>query len=268
MIQDLFYRDHRKTTENKNEEAAMKRQSDRLVRDLLNAGLIECGMVWYESEKGFPYPYRYVQLTARGAKELEAAGLTTRFKSHRKDKGQDSARHALDINQFYVALQRACWQQGIIIRKWLDDRQLAALERADTLMENVPDAFFVLERDGQLYTHFLEADRGTEILVSDKGRTTDLRTKFLRYGTHLKDTFHQAPSFQGLPTPIVLIVTTGGPQRLSNMIDTAFSTGGRGSYWFTTAGELYASKDRSHFWAEHWQVPGNESYRSLLNRLK
>lgn len=273
MIQDLFFRDHRPKTDNRNEEAAMKRQADRAIRELVDAGLLECGMVWYEAESGFPYPYRYVQLTAAGARALEDADLPIRYKSHRKDKGQDSARHALGINEFYVFLQRACWQQGFRVAKWQDDRQLAAMEKTDTLLENVPDAFFLIEANGTYYPHFLEYDRGTETLVSDKGRTTDLLTKYQRYGRHLGGNFTVAPFFEGLYQPVVLNVTTGGPRRIFGMMDTCHQAGGRGSYWFVGADTLYSSKSPTHFWAKHWQAkptddPDEVSYRSLLNRLK
>jgi hypothetical protein len=225
-------------------------------------------MVWYEADSGFPYPYRYVQITARGARELEERDLPTRFKSHRKDKGQDSARHSLGINRFYVALQRSCWAIGATLALFVDDRQLAAMEKADTLLENIPDAFFIIEYQGNHYPGFLEYDRGTETLESGKGRTTDLLTKYDRYGKHLKSAFTRAPYFEGLYQPIVLNITEGGDGRLGGMMGVCFKAGGLGSYWFVKASDLYATKDPSHFWDKLWQVPGGESYRSLLDRMK
>lgn len=268
MLQDLLYRDHRAKASLKNEEAAMTRQADRHIRRLLDAGLIERGMVWYESEQGFPYPSPYNQITAKGAAVLEEAGLSVRFKSHRKDKGQDSARHALEISRFYVALQRACWWLGAELSLWYDDRQLAALDASSTLLENVPDAFFVVEYQGRTYSHFFEADRGTETLVSEKSRKSDLLTKFTRYGRHIKDDFLEAPFFDGLPRPIVLTVTTGGERRMQEMMATAIKAGGAGSYWFATAAEVYADKQAQSFWRELWHVSDGVSCRSLRTRLE
>lgn len=267
QLHDLFFRQTTKT------EATTQRACSRLIRPLIDAGLLEAGMVWYEAESGFPYPYRYLQITTRGAAVLAEHGYEVRYKSTRKDKAQDSARHILGISEFYVALQRACWAVGATLPLWVDDRQLSGMERSQTLLENVPDAFFVIEHEGKHYPGFLEYDRGTEILVSGKGRTTDLATKYDRYGEHLKNRFHLAPYFEGLSAPVVLSLTTGGQVRLKGMMDTCHDAKGRASYWFATTKTLYQSSDPMHFWSKLWALkpthdPEVVSYRSLLDRMQ
>jgi hypothetical protein len=149
---------------------------------------------------------------------------------------------------------------------WINYRQFRALPKTQTQLQNEPDAFFIVKRNGVPLTFFLEIDRGTETLVSEKGRTTDMFTKYSRYGSFLKERYADAPFFANQPPPVVLTVTHGGKVRKKGLIETAAKAGCQTAYWFTTADELYASKEPNALFDEVWQVPGEVSCWTILNR--
>jgi hypothetical protein len=271
MLQDLLFRDHRASNPLlKNEEAAMQRQANRLIIQLKDAELLERRMVQRVSDNGFPYAYPFNVLSRKGADILTRyyarhGGALRWTESVLKLKPHTYA-HMLEINRFLVALQRACWCQEIELTYWVDDRQLSTIDRSQTLFENIPDAFFILEVQGRIYTHFVEIDRGTESQYLVSG-DNDWSTKVERYGRLLKTNFRLAPFFADLPTPIVLTVTTGRQTRVRNMMTETLASGGRGSYWFTTASDLYPDKSAQSFWGPVWTTPDGE-VRSLLDRVR
>ncbi len=271
MLQDLLFRDHRASNPLlKNEEAAMQRQANRLIIQLKDAELLERRMVQLVSANGFPYAYPFNILSRKGAEVLSRyyakQGGTLRWTESVLRLKPHTYAHMLEINRFLVALQRACWWADVELTYWVEDRQLGLIDRAQTRFENIPDAFFILEYERRVYTHFFEVDRGTESQYLVSGNN-DWATKVERYGRLLKTNFRMAPFFAGLPQPIVLNLTTGKQQRVKNMMQETLTAGGHGSYWFATASELYPNKQADSFWRPVWLTPDGE-VRSLLDRVR
>jgi hypothetical protein len=273
MIQDLLFRDHRPENANQNEEAAMKRQADRLIIKIKDAELLERRATQLVSANGFPYAYPFNILSHQGSdilrnhyKKHPERGTLRWTESVLKLKPH-TYRHSLDINRFFTVMQRGCWAQDIDLLYWRDDRQLAAIDRSQTNLQNIPDAFFILRnREGKIFTQCLEADRATESLYLIN-YDNDWSTKVERYTDWIRFGFQSAPMFANLPPPIVVSVTTGSERREAEMIKETAKSGGKGAYWFTTAAKLYADKDPNTFWDHLWQTPLGGEPRSLLDRL-
>lgn len=270
MLQDLLFRDHRDENQDlKNPEEAMKRQANRLIIRLKDAELIERRMVQLISDNGFPYAYPLNVLSRKGAEILTRyyarhGGSLRWTESVLKLKPHTYA-HALELNRFFVALQRACWAEDIELSYWIDDRQLSSIDRSQTLFESYPDAFFMLERDRQVFTHFLEIDRGTESLYLIRGNN-DWSSKAEHYSRLLTTNFARAPFFAELPIPVVLIVVTTGARRTSNILAEILDTKAHGTYWATTNRRLYPDKRADHFWQPVWNTPNGEVC-SLADRV-
>lgn len=270
MMQDLLFRDHRAEDPTlKNPEEAMKRQANRLIIRLKDAELIERRMVQLISDNGFPYAYPFNILSRNGAEVLTRYyakhGGTLRWSESVLKLKPHTYAHSLEINRFFVALQRACWAEDIELSYWIDDRQLATIDRTQTLFEHYPDAFFMLEKDDHTFTHFLEIDRGTESLYLVSG-DHDWATKAERYSRLLTTNFARAPFFAELPPPIVLIVVTTGERRTANILAEILGAGAHESYWATTAKRLYLDKHTDRFWQPIWNTPDGEVH-SLLDRV-
>lgn len=259
MLQDLLFRDHRDPTHDarlKDPEAAMKRTANRLIIRLKDAELIERRLVWMESAHGFPYPYPVNQLTAQGANLLKRVyaehGGTVRWRPSLTSLTDRGARHALEINRFFVALQRASWVKDVTVHHWRDDRQLAAMDRGETLFDNVPDAFFILEAGGQQYSFFLEIDRGFETVASLLGDPGDWTTKIERYQRFLTAGYARAPYFATLPEPLILTVTTSAA-RVVSLLAATRTVAPDGPYWMTHQAALYADKAADALWRPVWE---------------
>jgi hypothetical protein len=272
MLQDLLFRDHRdpiKDASLDNPEEAMKRSANRTIIRLKDAELIERRMVWMESRQGFPYPYPCNQLTSHGASFLkrhyQRHGGALRWRASLSGLTDRGARHTLEINRFFVALQRGCWNADVQLSLWRDDRQLAAMDRASTYFDNVPDAFFILESGMGISPFFLEVDRGFETIVSQSGDDGDWATKLERYDRFLSHGYSQAPFFDELPEAAVLTVTTSA-RRVASMIDATRLAHG-GPYWYAPAADLYATKSADALWQPIWHsVTGQGvSLRDLLS---
>lgn len=221
---------------------------------------------------GGPYLHFYNVLTPAGARavaEHYAATSTGELRWSRSvyDLGPHQVDHSLTINDAYISAARAANQAGFPLRDWHDDRQLMALQREGlTHFVTVPDGYFVLERQGRPYGHFLEVDRGTESQTSQRRPDKAWTRKIEGYGRYLTRLIGLDPRFAGDNQPIVLTVALT-QRRLEGLLAATRDAGGGGRYWFTTAAELLAGDDPEVFWAPVWRVCTDSAPRSLGDRL-
>ena len=84
------------------------------------------------------------------------------------------------LYDLYALFQRNARSQGLKLRAWHDDRQLAALRNQGAIkLLNVPDATFVLGRTAaDAKAFFLELDLGTESVSGRSGRRRAARALF------------------------------------------------------------------------------------------
>lgn len=86
-----------------------------------------------------------------------------------------------------------------------------------------PDAVFGLKyitKDGPRYRFFVvEADRGTEPLVSNSGSRKSMLRSFHQYGAYIGEKLYRA--HLGLTAPLLLLTVTTSEQRLANMLEVA-----------------------------------------------
>lgn len=139
-------------------------------------------------------------------------------------------RHALELARFKVILILACrmthqrvklmfWKQGESIRDYVDIRNK---HREIQSLPIHADAFFALELKGTKTKHFfLEIDRGTEPIVSNKNRSS-IRKKLIAYQYYKKSKKVRVDDIKGFQ---VLFVTIGQlanknrSNRISNIIE-------------------------------------------------
>lgn len=174
--------------------------------------------------------------------------------------------HLLHTNDVRIAFQLAAATDGWEIVRWLDDRTLRRREMKEyvTLPETaervaiVPDGFFSLARDRDIYHHFIEADLATVVGVSSKSGRRDWARKVRAYlayfqsGQYAKR--YRADTFR------VLTVTTGDG-RLENLLRITEEVGGKSIFWFTTYEALLAQPLVA---APIWSVAKREGLSPLV----
>jgi hypothetical protein len=174
--------------------------------------------------------------------------------------------HLLHTNDVRIALQLAAATDGWDIVRWLDDRTLrrremkeyVALPETGEHVAIVPDGFFSLARERDIYHHFIEADLATVVGLSSKSGRRDWARKVRAYlayfqsGQYAKR--YKAQSFR------VLTVTTGAG-RLENLLRITEEAGGKSIFWFTTYEALSAQPFVA---APIWSVANREGLSALI----
>jgi len=256
------------------QESAARRAAQRALNRLWNAGYVDRRPIMLTSKKtGFGYQSFVSVLIRKGADELQEY-----FKAQGKGElrwtkrgikiSNKTIEHSLAINDFYVLMRRACEEEDVGFLEWKDDRQLTAMNNAHLLrLVAIPDAFFVLEKNGKFFGHFLEIDLGTETGV---GRVSEgvWQQKISAYGRYFRDYYPADGYFRGYTAPIVLTVTSN-EERLNDLLRATKKARGAGVYWYTTIQNLFPSGqfDPSALWQPIWRVVNNPLPRSILDRL-
>jgi hypothetical protein len=267
-------------------EGAGQRAAARSLQRLWRSGFIGRRTVFLTSKRtGFGYQHFVNVLTKKGATALQQQttlqdGPPIRWTQTSQKLSLQTIEHALAINDFYVLVRRSAEDAGIGFHLWHDDRQLNSLNNRQLLkLVSIPDAFFVLEKDGQFFGHFLEIDTGSETVLGRRSERSWIR-KILAYGEYFREQYPQDGFFRGFTAPIVLTVTSSHHRR-DSLLQATMMARGRGVYWYTTLKELESEATsvevngrlqrvvgRSSLWQPIWRVVGEEEPRSLLHRLE
>lgn len=250
---------------------------------LFNAGYLERIQVYHTHQlTGNVFQDGVNLLTGKGAKAVQAAydrhdsGETVRWTPDLKRFGFQKVDHELEINDFWIALQRGVWSLApaeYFLHDRHDDDLLERAKATTRFNTFTPDGWCVVESpEGRLCPLFLEVDRGNEVVVSQVGSTKDWKTKIERYGEYFQLRYRDDPFYRQLEfhpdemaNPVVLIVTSS-PERLRNMLAATEKAGGMGTYWYTTKAELYGA------WGAIlrpiWRRMDREEPVSLLDHIK
>lgn len=197
---------------------------------------------------------------------VDTADLDWRVRDNTTKAGHFFLEHLLATNEVRIAFVLATRASKISLTRWLDDRTLRRREMTEHVMipgegkvAIVPDGFFRLETpQGQIFSHFLEADRRTVVGVSSKSGRRDWARKVRAFSA-----FQQSGQYQKRYNAAefrVLTVTTG-QQRLENLKGITEQAGGGRRFWFTTYEQLTGT---TALHGEIWKVAGAAGSYSLL----
>ncbi len=267
------------------ELAAAEKAAAKVLQRLWEGGWLERRPVILTSKRtGGAYHHFVNVLSPAGAAVVEQLYRERgrgelRWKRPGVEISNQTIEHTLAINDVYVLVKRASERQDVAFFSWKDDRQLAAMTRAKQLhLISIPDAFFVLAKDGHPFGQFLEIDLGTESVAGERS-TRIWREKIEGYARYLRERYEDEDYFEGVAAPIVLMVTTS-PRRLEHMLQVTREIGGTDHFWYTTIdaltperivpreeGKAVAVFDPQTLWQPIWRVASDLAPRSLLTRL-
>lgn len=180
--------------------------------------------------------------------------------------------HLLLTTDLRIALIKACKQMGIDVVEWIDERELRMVKMFDYVMLTspsgqaiktavIPDAIFVLERNGKRALFFVEIDLRTVTaepkLFERKGWSKKIRAY---------EVYFNAPEFLARyedHRARVLTITTG-ERRLNNLkkVTERFAEDNRGLFWFST---FEQALDPAQLLASLiWTVAGSDTLHKLL----
>lgn len=243
------------------ETTARDRCNKKCLLRLKDNGLIERLKVFHTHKvSGHIYQDAVNILTREGARQVaefyaeDGTGQQLRWRPELKRFANQTIDHELAVNDFAIAAHRACWERHWDLFDWHDDDRLS--RRPTALGNLLPDGFGVIAASPRLIPIFVEIDRGTETVHSDRGSATDWKSRVERYGAYLAQRFATDPLLQTLgyaadelTPPLVLIATTSRP-RLDHMRAATHAAGGDARFWYTTNQALYRTPDA--FWTPIW----------------
>jgi hypothetical protein len=123
----------------------------------------------------------------------------------------------------------------------------------------VPDAVLILHHRelGKTLLLYLEADCGTEAMVSNSADPSAIRDKLLAYREHLRQKAYQslATAWQMEVNGFRLLMVTTSTQRLENLYAAAQQTQGCEFVWLTTQQDLRSRGLHERIWVPPGQVP-------------
>jgi len=180
--------------------------------------------------------------------------------------------HLLLTTDLRIALIKACKQVGITVIEWLDEREMRMGKLFDYVMlptvhgqtlktAVIPDAVFVLERNGKRALFCVEIDLRTVTvdpsLLEKKGWSRKIRT----YDLYLSS---QAflERYEGWRARVLTVTT--GEKRLSNLkkVSERVADENKALFWFSTF-EL-ALDSTKLLTAPIWAVAGDDTLHTLL----
>jgi len=298
QITDLFFADERNRRGEPRTDLGAQAAADRSLRRLWeNRQLDRVRVVLTSRRTGGGYISFVNVLTANGLAQvrqhLEETGKTMEIRAEAGDPqlSLQQLEHAVALYDLYALFQRGARAQGLKLRGWRDDRQLAAMRNAGALkLLNIPDATFVLGRTAaDAKAFFLEIDLGTETVSGLSDRRRDWQGKIESYERYFATAFAHDELLHGLPRPIVLTVTTA-ERRLVNMLEATRQAGGGADYWYAVRdaldpppldrrtwdglspaererqAEARSLRRRESLWSPSWRTPADDA-RPSLSRL-
>ncbi len=231
-----------------------------------------------------PKPYVYA-LDRKGAEllvsELGVEPGELDWKPKTQEEHYPFLEHLLTTTDFHIALSQACAQTGIRLQEWNDERELKRSPNLTYVALRgpqggrvraavVPDASFVLSREGKLGVFFLEVDLRTVTVAPSKWERRGWMRRIRTYDAYFKSEDYRA-KFGNRRARVVTV--TAGELRLRNLkraTETIFQqlrengedVSAQNRFWFTVmADELEPNKLLT---APIWQVAGSDTPRALL----
>jgi hypothetical protein len=179
--------------------------------------------------------------------------------------------HLLAINAVRVSVEVAAERNGLILRRWTDEKTLASQEMKDSVEIRgprggvlkatiVPDGYFYLSDGEHDFHNLLEVDRGTETVASNKFGRRDFSRKIRGYLAYYTSGRYEAR--YGSKLMHVLTVTTGR-KRLTNLKTIAERLGGgdRDLFWFTTLDQVSTETVLTE---PIWEIAGRDGVHPLI----
>lgn len=299
QISDLFFAELPNRRGEVRTELGARAAADRSLRRLWeNRQLDRVRVVLTSRRTGGGYIAFVNVLTAQGLESVkqyaEASGHVIDIRAEPGDPklSLQQLEHAVALYDLYALFQRNARAQGVKLRAWHDDRQLAALRNGGAIkLLNVPDAAFILGRTAaDAKAFFLELDLGTESVSGRSDRRRDWQGKIESYERYFATAFAQDAFLSGLARPIVLTVTTS-VRRLTNMLEATRQAGGGAGYWYAVREEIdpppldrrtwdalspsarerqtqaLALRRRESLWRPIWRTGVDDAARSLSRLL-
>ncbi|MFZ4850895.1 MAG: replication-relaxation family protein, partial [Caldilinea sp.] len=189
--------------------------------------------------------------------------------------------HLLTTTDFRIALTQACEQSGIVLQEWEDEKELKSIHNVEYVTLHapnggsvraalVPDAYFVLAREGRLGLFFLEVDLKTVTVAPSKWERRSWMRRIRTYDAYFKSESYRT-RYGDRRARVVTI--TAGDLRLKNLKkateevyralrETGEDAGAQNRFWFTVFGDdIEPGKLLA---APIWHVAGSDAPRALL----
>jgi len=231
-----------------------------------------------------PKPYVYA-LDRQGAELLvselgvESGELDWRPKT--QEEHYPFLEHLLTTTDFRIALGQACAQTGVQLQEWVDERELKTgpnvvyvnlrgPQGGSVRAAVVPDASFVLAREGRLGVFFLEVDLKTVTVAPSKWERRGWMRRIRTYDAYFKSESYRA-RYGSRRTRVVTV--TSSALRLRNLKratevvfqqlrQTGEDDGAQNRFWFTVMADEF--DPRRLLTEPIWQVAGSDVPRALL----
>lgn len=238
QIQELFW------TESRGGEHGLRKACERRMRLLHKARLvrrIEQPTILGEGTKPFIYA-----ISRQGADLLVAElGIDPKdidWRPKSQEHNYPFLEHALLITDFRIALQKACPLANVGLAGWLDEKELrkeGMTDQVTLLGPNdeklktavIPDAAFLLDRDGKKALFFVEIDRGTVTIQPSVWERKGWSKKLLAYQEYMKTEAYMT-RYEGRQARVLTITTS--QKRLDHIQHLARELEDAKGYLFTT----------------------------------
>lgn len=178
--------------------------------------------------------------------------------------------HLLLTTDIHIALQKACYPIGFELSTWYDEKELRISGMTDRVKligpegqekstAVIPDAVFILEREGKQGLFFVEIDRRTVTVQPSLWERKGWSKKVAAYSEYLGSNEYR--NRYGERNARILTITTG-EKRLNHLKQATEIAKGNSSFWFTTF-EL-ALNPLKLLTEPIWWVAGRNELRKLV----
>jgi len=180
--------------------------------------------------------------------------------------------HLLLTTDLRIALMKASKQAEVAVTEWIDERELRVGKMFDYVMLTsptgqevrtavIPDAVFVLERNGKRALFFVEIDLRTVTVEPKLFERKGMSKKFRTYEIYF-DTPEFLTRYEGRRARVLTVTT--GEKRLNNLKQVAERAApeSKGLFWFST---FDLALDPAKLLASPiWMVAGDDTPHTLL----
>ncbi len=150
--------------------------------------------------------------------------------------------HLLATNDIRVAVTLSAKQHALDLPVWLDDKTLKSRQMKDTVILKgdkggrekaavVPDSYFRLETEEDLFNFFVECDLGTVTLDARETGKRDWARKVHAYLEYYRSGAYEK-RYQTKDMRVLTI--TRSEKRMRNLKEVTETAGGKSRFWFTT----------------------------------
>jgi hypothetical protein len=231
-----------------------------------------------------PKPYVYA-LDRQGAEllvsELGIEPGEIDWRARTQEEHYPFLEHLLTTTDFRIALTQACEQSGVVLQEWEDEKELKSIHNVEYVTLHgphggslraalVPDAYFVLARDGKLGLFFLEVDLKTVTVAPSKWERRGWVRRIRTYDAYFKSESYRT-RYGDRRARVVTV--TAGDLRLKNlkqateevyraMREAGEDASAQNRFWFTVfADDMDSAKLLG---SPIWLVAGSDAPRALL----